>query len=148
MNFSFNISKIKPPDLPQILYRPRLINLLEKNKDKKLILILGQAAHGKSTLIASYVTTSKVLSAWLNLDKEDSNPVNLFYLIVQSLRHTLKDNNFSHLLSLPLEIMDPKSEIPLYCSWTKNNFEYISILIHLHSSSSRPSLKMRHPKFI
>jgi len=53
MKFSANISKITPPHLPQILIRPRLLNFIEKNKDKKLILILGQAAQGKSTLAAS-----------------------------------------------------------------------------------------------
>jgi len=49
--------------LPNILYRPRLIKALEKNKDKRLILILGQAAQGKSTLATSHLKESEVPSA-------------------------------------------------------------------------------------
>jgi LuxR family transcriptional regulator, maltose regulon positive regulatory protein len=127
MNQSVSISKITPPYLPQILYRPRLLNLLEKNNKKRLILILGQAAQGKSTLAASYVKTSNIPYAWMNLDKEDSDPVNLYYLMVQSLQFALKDINFSHLLSYPLETMGPRSEIPLYREWTRSVFEDVSI---------------------
>src|SRR4030065_2074605 len=91
MELSVSISKIIPPCLPKILHRPRLLDLLEKNRDKKLILILGQAAQGKKTLVHSYVKTLKIPSAWMNLDKEDSGPFNLFPLIVQSLQPSLKD---------------------------------------------------------
>jgi ATP/maltotriose-dependent transcriptional regulator MalT len=52
---SLSVSKYTPPRLPRILYRSRLLKLIEQNKDKKLLLILGQAAQGKSTLAASYV---------------------------------------------------------------------------------------------
>jgi len=58
-----SIYKITPPRLPNILYRPRLIKALEKNKDKRLILILGQAAQGKSTLATSHLKESEVPSA-------------------------------------------------------------------------------------
>jgi len=131
MKFSANISKITPPHLPQILIRPRLLNFIEKNKDKKLILILGQAAQGKSTLAASYVKTSKIPSAWMNLDKEDSGPANLFYLMVQSLQHVLKDINFSHLLSHTWEAMGPRLEIPLFREWAQSLFELISSPIQI-----------------
>ena len=50
-----SLSKITPPQLTNTLPRPRLLNLLKKNSDKKLILILGQAAQGKSTLAASFL---------------------------------------------------------------------------------------------
>ena len=55
MKTSLNIAKITPPRLPQVLERPRLIERLEQNQDKKLILILGQAAQGKSTLQAPWL---------------------------------------------------------------------------------------------
>jgi LuxR family transcriptional regulator, maltose regulon positive regulatory protein len=131
MDFSVNISKITPPYLPQILYRPRLLNLIEANKEKKLILILGQAAQGKSTLAASYVRAPKIPSPWMNLDKEDSDPVNLYHLMVQSLQHALKDINFSHLLSYPPQIMGPREEIPLYREWAQSIFKEVSIPIQI-----------------
>jgi ATP/maltotriose-dependent transcriptional regulator MalT len=126
MKLSVSISKIAPPYLPKILHRPRLHYLLVKNKDKKLILILGQAAQGKTTLVASYVKTLKIPSAWITLDKEDSNPFNLFHLIVQSLQHSLKDIDFSPLLSFPSGTLGPGLEIPLFRQWAQSLFELIS----------------------
>ena len=126
MNPLVNISKITPPTLPKILRRPRLQNLLEKHKDKKLILILGRAAQGKTTLVASYVKTSKTPSAWITLEKEDSHPFPLFYAIVKSLQQVLKEIDFSHLLSLPLRPTEKRAEIPLFREWTCSLFALIS----------------------
>ena len=126
MKLSVSISKIAPPYLPKILHRSRLHDLLEKNKDKKLILILGQAAQGKTTLVASYVKTLKIPSAWMTLDKEDSDPFNLFHLIVQSLQHSLKDIDFSPLLSFPFGTLGPGLEGPLFRQWAQSLFELIS----------------------
>lgn len=114
MDPSVNISKITPPYLPQILYRPRLVNLLEENKEKKLILILGQAAQGKTTLAACYVKTSNIPSAWLNLDKEESDPTTLFHLVVQSLQSVLKEIDFSPLLFESNNMLGSSSATSLY----------------------------------
>jgi LuxR family maltose regulon positive regulatory protein len=126
-----NISKITPPRLPHILDRPRLLNLLEKNRDRKLILILGQAAQGKSTLAASYAKALKIPSPWVNLDKEDSDPVNLYHLMIQSLQHALKNINLLHLLSDPPQLMGPREEIPLYQGWAQSIFKEVSIPIQI-----------------
>ncbi|NWG04164.1 MAG: tetratricopeptide repeat protein [Syntrophaceae bacterium] len=122
MKRSVNILKISPPDLPTLLHRPRLHNLLEKNKNKKLILILGQAAQGKTTLVASYVKTSKVPTAWINLDKTCLDPINLYNLTVQSLQYGLKKIDFSALLEIPIEIINPLRAITLF----GNMADYIS----------------------
>src|SRR4030042_4313641 len=114
MKTSINLSKISPPYLPPILYRSRLLDLLKKNEDKKLILILGQAAQGKTTLVASYVKTSKIPSAWLNLDQSDSDPINLHHLIIQSLQHVLKDIDLSIPLYESTGTMSSTSAISLF----------------------------------
>lgn len=75
MKAPLHISKISPPRLSRILYRSRLIQRLEENQDKNLILILGQAAQGKSTLTASYAQKSETPWAWMNLGIENSDPV-------------------------------------------------------------------------
>jgi len=138
VDLSVNISRVTPPYLPQILYRPHLVNLIEENKDKKLILILGQAAQGKTTLAASYVKTSNSPSAWVNLDRAESHPFTLFNLIVQSLQHTFKDVNFPDLLSRPPQIMGPSEvvatrdrEAPLYREWTQSIFKEVSIPVQI-----------------
>jgi len=109
VNRSVRLPSITPPHLSQTLPRPRLLDILKKNSDKKLILILGQAAQGKTTLIASYVKTSKIPTAWLNLDQSHSDPINLYDLIVQSLQHVLKKSDLSPLPSIPIEMMTPAS---------------------------------------
>ena len=129
MDTSVNISRVTPPYLPQVLYRPRLVNLIEENKDKKLILILGQAAQGKTTLAACYVKTLNTPSAWVNLEQAESDPFTLFRLIIQSLQHVLKDIDLSHLLSYPQQIMGPREEVPLYQGWAQSIFKEVSIPI-------------------
>lgn len=131
MRFFIGTSKITPPHLPNVLHRPRLFNLLENNQDKKLILVLGQAAQGKSTLAASYVKRSKIPSAWLNLDGEDANPINLFYLIVYSLQYVLKDTDFDDLLCYSIGSIESRSEIPLFREWAQSIFERIPNPIHI-----------------
>ena len=114
MKTSISISKISPPQLPTILYRSRLLTLLKNNQDKKLILILGQAAQGKTTLFASYVQTSEIHYAWINLGQSDSDPINLFHLIVQSLQHVLKEIDLSPLLYETIGMARWTSVLSLY----------------------------------
>jgi ATP/maltotriose-dependent transcriptional regulator MalT len=44
-----NIAKITPPRLPAVVPRPHLLRRLDREVEKKLILILGQTAQGKTT---------------------------------------------------------------------------------------------------
>jgi LuxR family transcriptional regulator, maltose regulon positive regulatory protein len=110
-------SEITLPWLPKLVERPRLIERLKRNKDKRLILILGQAAQGKSVLAASFVKASAIPSAWVNLHEDDSDPVNFFFSIVCALQNAVKDADLSPLLSYPAMSMGPRSEIPLYREW-------------------------------
>lgn len=131
MKSAVTVSKITPPRLSQVLHRPRLIERLEKNKDKRLTLIQGQAAQGKSTLAASYLATSKIPSAWVNLTKDDSDPANLYYSMVHALQRVLKDMDLSLLLSYPSVSMGPREEIPLYREWAQAVFEHIPASIQI-----------------
>jgi ATP/maltotriose-dependent transcriptional regulator MalT len=117
MQSSVHISKIIPPQIPQILLRPRLVKSLQQQQDKKLILILGQAAQGKSTLAASYVSTSPVPSAWINLGPEDTDAVTLYHLLGHALKRALPEVNFSSALGYPTLAMGPREEGHLYRDW-------------------------------
>jgi LuxR family maltose regulon positive regulatory protein len=117
MQSSVHISKIIPPQVPQVLLRPRLIKSLQRQQDKKLILILGQAAQGKSTLAASYVSTSAVPSAWINLGPEDTDAVTLYHLFGHALQRVLPEVSFSSALSYPTVAIGPREEGPLYRDW-------------------------------
>ena len=126
MKVSAHTSKFVPPQLPQVLHRKRLLHLFEANKDKKLILVLGQAAQGKTTLAASYVNNSKISSVWINLEKEDGDPINLLYAIVQSFQQISDDTDFSPLLSSSVSAMGPRSNTPIFREWAQSIFGSIS----------------------
>jgi len=119
------LSRITPPLLPHILSRPRLLDLLGKHRDNRPTLILGQGAQGKTTLAADYVKESGIPSAWINLESEDSDPVNLLHLIVQSFQFLFKDIDFSSLRRYPLMITPRRSEIPFLQERIRSLFERI-----------------------
>jgi LuxR family transcriptional regulator, maltose regulon positive regulatory protein len=124
-----NYSKIVPPRVPGILHRPRLIEQICKNQDKRLLFILGQAAQGKSTLAATYAGTQEIPVAWLNLDEGDSDPVNLFYWLINAFQHILTDQDFSFLRSYPSS--SPGLREAVYRDWVQAMFEQINDPIQL-----------------
>jgi two-component SAPR family response regulator len=126
-----NLLKISPPKVRGVLHRPRLIEQINKYQDKRLLLILGQAAQGKSTLAAGYVATLENPVAWLNLDQGDSDPVNLFYWIVNAFQFILPDLDLSSLRSYPSTSRGPREEIPLYREWVQAIFDRIADPVHL-----------------
>jgi LuxR family maltose regulon positive regulatory protein len=127
MRFPVGLSKIMAPRFPQILHRTRLIELLQQHRDQKLILILGPAAQGKSTLAVSWVNSCQTPAAWINVGCEDAYPVSLFYVLVHSLRLALPQIDFSLLLDYPALAMGPREEIPLYRDWALSLFDPISV---------------------
>jgi len=148
MKWPINISKITLPSLQNALLRPRLIQLLEKNQHSPLILILAQAAQGKSTLAASYAAASNLPSAWVNLEREDGDPVNLFYLLVYAFQHILKEMDFSQLLSYPTVNVGPRQETMLYREWVTAIIQFIRRPVQLildgldRLSQDAPSLQL------
>jgi LuxR family transcriptional regulator, maltose regulon positive regulatory protein len=120
--FDTALSKITPPKAPAVLIRPRLLRQIEKAGEKRLILILGQAAQGKSTLAACHIETSLLPAAWLNLDQSDSDPANLFHWLVSAFQHSLPDLPFLSLRALPSIAQGPRVEIPLFREWIEALF--------------------------
>jgi ATP/maltotriose-dependent transcriptional regulator MalT len=84
MRLPINISKIIPPQVPHVLPRLRRLNLLDENRNKELILILEQAAQGKTTLAALWLQISKYPFACVNLDDGDPDASRLLESVPQS----------------------------------------------------------------
>lgn len=103
-------SKYTIPDISDTIKRERLFSLFEINRKKKVFLVLGQAAQGKSTLVASYLKESKEKTVWLHLDHEDSDHTNLFYLILNAFNQTL-DNDIFHAMEYPQVTLGTRQEI-------------------------------------
>jgi ATP/maltotriose-dependent transcriptional regulator MalT/DNA-binding SARP family transcriptional activator len=134
--------------LHHALDRPRLLDLLAKNSERRLILILGRAAQGKSTLAASFAKISTIPTAWMNLGREDSDPVNLFYLMGQSLQHAFKELDLSRFLSFLSGTSGPMSEMAFFREWAHSLFDLVpgSVQITMDGldrlSSDSPSFKL------
>jgi len=84
-------SKYTLPDVSDTIKRKRLFTLLDRHRKKSVFLVMGQAAQGKSTLIASYLRHSGEKTVWIHLGNEDSDHSNLFYLLINALYNTLGD---------------------------------------------------------
>jgi LuxR family maltose regulon positive regulatory protein len=73
------------------LTRPHLIEWLEANLDKRLILVSAPPGYGKTTVLADFLSASPLPAVWVQLDAADSDPgVFLAYLIeaIRSLKTT------------------------------------------------------------
>ncbi len=108
-----NSSKYTPPGLSDLISRQRLFDRFEKNANKKVNFVIGQAAQGKSTLVATYLSHSEVPTAWMHLDSEDSEPVNCYYLLVYAVQHAL-GGDLSPFLTHPPITLGPR-EVILRC---------------------------------
>ncbi|MCF8105788.1 MAG: hypothetical protein K9K64_09910 [Desulfohalobiaceae bacterium] len=124
-------SRITPPSLPRILERPRLVSRLKENEDHRLILILGQAAQGKSTLAAALTRSSSLDNAWINVLPEDDNPVNLFYATASALSFFLDERDVDFLLNYPASQLGPRDREALYRDWGMTLFSRIDYPIRV-----------------
>ncbi|MFH1156246.1 MAG: BTAD domain-containing putative transcriptional regulator [Pseudomonadota bacterium] len=77
------------PESGDAIPRERLFALMRDYDKKSVILVTGQAAQGKSTLVASFLRLEGDLTAWIHLDQEDSDPANLFCLLITALKTSI-----------------------------------------------------------
>lgn len=71
---------------PSLVPRPHLIAKLNEGLHRKLTLISAPAGFGKTTLVTEWIAAGERPSAWLSLDKGDSNPVRFLQYLVAALR--------------------------------------------------------------
>ena len=75
-----------PRPRPDLLPRPRLVDWLESNTDKRLTLLSAPAGYGKTTLLADFINASPLPFAWYTLDAQDSDPTVFLTYLIESLR--------------------------------------------------------------
>ncbi len=85
-------SKYSPPRLPAVVSRRRLIERLHDDPGRRLILVIGQAAQGKTTLVADFLATQDVPVAWLHLDPGDGDSANFYHNLISALSHALPES--------------------------------------------------------
>ena len=119
-------SRITPPFLSRIVHRPRLLHRLQESENHPVILVLGQAAQGKSTLAASFAQSSPVRNAWLSVYPEDHDPVNFFYATASALGPFLEEKDADSLLSYPNHSLGPREQGALFRDWSRALLDQIS----------------------
>ena len=74
---------------PYVVSRPRLLEKLNKVKERKLALISAPAGFGKTTLLSDWINQAKMPAAWISLDAGDNDIVHFLIYLIASL-HQIK----------------------------------------------------------
>jgi LuxR family maltose regulon positive regulatory protein len=102
-------TKLHRPRPPKVLLtRTRLVNFLNNEINRQLILVCAPAGFGKSTLVSNWIRHISVdqntmeislPSAWLSLDEND-NDLNLFFHYSIAALRTIFSQTCEHTLAL------------------------------------------------
>ena len=74
-----------PPSRPEMVSRPRLVELVNAGLHRKLTLISAPAGFGKTTLLSEWVGVCQRPVAWLSLDEGDNDPARFMAYLVAAL---------------------------------------------------------------
>jgi len=75
-----------PVQRNHMISRPHLMDLLDASINKKLTLISASAGAGKTTLVAEWISTSKIPITWLSLDKEDNDAIRFLSHVIAAMQ--------------------------------------------------------------
>jgi LuxR family maltose regulon positive regulatory protein len=89
----------RPPVPADYVPRQRLLNLLDRARNKPLILVSAPAGYGKSTLVSSWMAGLKSPRAWLSLSEADSDLVTFLSGLTAAVR-TISPEAFSRTRAL------------------------------------------------
>jgi ATP/maltotriose-dependent transcriptional regulator MalT len=86
------------PYFNDVLRRSRLFELLDSQFHKPDFLITGQAAQGKTTLVASYLAEKNIPVIWIHLTEDDNDGEKLFDRIVESFNRIDETTDYQEAL--------------------------------------------------
>ena len=79
------------PLVSDIVPRQRLLALLGRQDRCRVFLVTGQAAQGKSTLVASFLSGLEQPSLWCHLTADASDHTRLFDILINGIHELFKD---------------------------------------------------------
>ena len=80
------ISKIAPPELPAVVRRQALFEVLDRKAHYSATWISGAAGTGKTTLVASFLAGQKLPFVWYRVDAGDGDLPTFFYYLGQAVK--------------------------------------------------------------
>ncbi len=99
------MTRYKPPYISDTVKRHRLFLLLDENFHKQNFLITGQAAQGKSTLVASYLQQSPGSVLWFHLSEDDRDHAKLFDRLAMGIHQRFGHNEGDAGICIPNNIL-------------------------------------------
>ncbi len=119
------------PQLSDVVERLRLFNRLDRYSGKNVVLVIGQPAQGKSTLIASYLKNKNQAVCWIHIDKTLSDHIKLFYKIINGIVYTLKFDEKITGFKIPRITLGTGEDILRYSNTIESLLSVINIKFNL-----------------
>ncbi len=119
MQLASNDSKAIPPRPPRQFYRRRLLETLDNSRNARVILLVGQAGQGKSTLAVCYAQSHGKLKAWLNMDRSDEDPIGFMVALIGAVKSRAPDLDFQRLESNLAAYTKAEQKAFLFSSWAR-----------------------------
>jgi LuxR family transcriptional regulator, maltose regulon positive regulatory protein len=95
-----------------LLYRERLMKLLDSGIDKNLSIICAPAGYGKTTLLKQWSERFIDQTVWISLDYTDNDPIHFWGKIAKAVGHKLQTDLYERLL--PLLTTQPRLPAKLF----------------------------------
>ncbi len=77
---------VVPPVRSSLVERQRLIKRLDAGLSGKLILVMGPAGFGKTTLLSNWLHSCSFPTTWLSLDAGDNDPIRFWTYVIAALQ--------------------------------------------------------------
>ncbi|MBU0972321.1 MAG: AAA family ATPase, partial [Proteobacteria bacterium] len=91
--------------------RQRLLDLLGRHGACRVFLVTGQAAQGKSTLVASFLQKQEQQSIWCHLTQEASDHTRLFDILINGIHGLFKDREKIRKIQIPQTTLGTREDL-------------------------------------
>jgi pentatricopeptide repeat protein len=78
---TLRLAKLTRPQISAAVPRLRLFKLLDDSRTKQLMWVHGPPGAGKTTMVASYLTTNQISGIWYQIDHDDADLASFFYYL-------------------------------------------------------------------